>query len=214
MAILFPQPKVSGLKQSVCLLVSLRDQMQNLTQVDWSQIPAPSDDGLANHLAGTLVPSVRLAATDGREIDLSKLQGRSVIYVYPMTGRPDTPLPDGWDMIPGARGCTPQSCAFRDHFAELRALGVAHLFGLSVQDTGYQKEAAERLHLPFPLLSDKDFAFSGALGLPTFDVNEQKLLKRITIIAQAGRIEQVFYPVFPPDRNVHDVMAWLRANPR
>ena len=188
--------------------------MQNLTEVDWSQIPAPSDDRLADHLAGMALPAVRLAATDGREVDLSKLQGRSVIYVYPMTGRPDTPLPDGWDMIPGARGCTPQSCAFRDHFAELRALGVAHLFGLSVQDTEYQREAAERLHLPFPLLSDEDRAFSRALDLPTFDVNEQTLLKRITIIAQAGRIEQVFYPVFPPDRNVHDVMAWLRANPR
>lgn len=188
--------------------------MQNLTQVDWSQIPAPSDDRLADHLSGMALPCVRLVATDGRNIDLSKLQGRSVIYVYPMTGRPDTLLPDGWDMIPGARGCTPQSCAFRDHFAELRALGVSHLFGLSVQDTDYQKEAAERLHLPFPLLSDKDRAFSSALDLPTFEVNEQTLLKRITIIAHEGHIEHVFYPVFPPDRNVHDVLAWLQANPR
>ena len=188
--------------------------MQNLTQVDWSKIPAPSDDRLADHLSGMPLPAVRLVATDGRDIDLSKLHGRIVIYVYPMTGRPDTPLPDGWDMVPGARGCTPQSCAFRDHFAELRALGVAHLFGLSVQDTDYQKEAAERLHLPFPLLSDTDRAFSRALDLPTFEVNDQTLLKRITIIAHAGRIEHVFYPVFPPDRNVHDVLAWLQANPR
>jgi len=188
--------------------------MQNLTQVDWSKIPAPSDDRLADHLSGMPLPAVRLVATDGRDIDLSKLHGRIVIYVYPMTGRPDTPLPDGWDMVPGARGCTPQSCAFRDHFAELRALGVAHLFGLSVQDTDYQKEAAERLHLPFPLLSDTDRAFSRALDLPTFEVNDQTLLKRITIIAHAGRIEHVFYPVFPPDKNVHDVLAWLQANPR
>lgn len=188
--------------------------MQNLTQVDWSQIPAPSDDGLADHLPGMPLPSVRLSTTDGREIDLSKLPGRSVIYVYPMTGRPDIPLPDGWDVIPGARGCTPQSCAFRDHFTELSALGVAHLFGLSVQDTVYQKEATERLHLPFPLLSDKDRAFSRALNLPTFEVAGQTLLKRITIIAHDGLIEHTFYPVFPPDRNAHDVIAWLQANPR
>lgn len=188
--------------------------MQDFTHVDWSKIPRPSDDGLADHLPGMVLPSVRLTGTNGGEVDLSKLQGRTVVYVYPMTGRPDVPLPDGWDMIPGARGCTPQSCAFRDHFAELRGLGVEHLFGLSVQDTNYQKEAAERLHLPFPLLSDKNRAFAGALNLPTFEVHGRTLLKRITIIMHAERIEHIFYPVFPPDQNVHDVMQWLRENPR
>lgn len=187
--------------------------MPNLTQVDWSQIPAPSDDGLADHLPGTVLPSLRLTGTDGSEVDLSKLEGRTVVYVYPMTGRPDVPLPDGWDLIPGARGCTPQSCAFRDHFAELRALGVEHLFGLSVQDTDYQREATERLHLPFPLLSDGDRAFAGALNLPTFEVYGRTLLKRLTIIVHTGRIEHVFYPVFPPDQNAYDVMQWLRENP-
>jgi peroxiredoxin len=187
--------------------------MQNLTQVDWSQIPAPSDDGLADHLPGMALPSVQLTGTDGSKVDLSKLDRRTVIYIYPMTGRPDTPLPDGRDAIPGARGCTPQSCAFRDHFAELRGLGVEHLFGLSVQDTGYQSEAAERLHLPFPLLSDEGRAFTKALNLPTFEVDGRALLKRVTIIANAGRIEHVFYPVFPPDQNADRVIQRLRANP-
>ncbi|MCR9220240.1 MAG: peroxiredoxin [Alphaproteobacteria bacterium] len=184
--------------------------MSNLTTVDWSTLPAPEDDGAADHLPGLAVPSRPLVATDGGAVDLAALAGRTVVYAYPMTGRPDAPLPEGWDMIPGARGCTPQSCAFRDHFAELRALGVAHLFGLSTQTSAYQAEAAARLHLPFPLLSDPDLALAEALRLPWFETAGMRLLKRLTLILRDGRIETVFYPVFPPDRNAQAVLDWLR----
>lgn len=184
--------------------------MSNLHEVDWSSIPAPENDGAADHLPGCALPSVSLEATDGGGIDLSALAGTTVVYIYPMTGRPDVPLPEGWDMIPGARGCTPQSCAFRDHHAELQALGVAQLFGLSTQDSAYQQEAAERLHLPFPLLSDEALRFGEALKLPTFEAAGQRLLKRLTLIADNGRIAKVFYPVFPPDRSAEDVIAWLQ----
>lgn len=184
--------------------------MTNLLSVDWSKIPAPVDDGTARHLAGQAMPPITLPATDGSEVDLAKLAGIAVIYAYPMTGRPDTPLPDGWDMVPGARGCTPQSCAFRDHFAELRALGAEHLYGLSTQATDYQREAAERLHLPFPLLSDRDLRLANALRLPTFAMAGMRLLKRLTLIVAHGSIEHVFYPVFPPDRSAADVIEWLR----
>lgn len=184
--------------------------MANLTDVDWSQLPAPEDDGAAKHLPGSALPSLSLEATDGRSIDLSALAGTTVVYIYPMTGRPDVPLPEGWDMIPGARGCTPQSCAFRDHYAELQELGVSQLFGLSTQDSAYQREAADRLHLPFPLLSDEALRFATALKLPTFEVAGKRLLKRMTLIAKEGRIAKVFYPVFPPDRSAGDVIAWLQ----
>jgi peroxiredoxin len=152
-----------------------------------------------------------LAATDGRSVDLASLEGTVIVYAYPMTGRPDIPLPDGWDMLPGARGCTPQSCAFRDHFAELRALGASHLFGLSTQTTAYQQEAAERLHLPFALLSDSDFRLIAALRLPTFEIAGMRLLKRLTMVISEHRIEHVFHPVFPPDRSASDVVEWLRS---
>jgi peroxiredoxin len=135
---------------------------------DWSAIPAPADDGAASHLVGMRMPSLSLPATDGTTVDLSTLPGRVVVYAYPRTGIPGIENPPGWDLIPGARGCTPQSCAFRDHFAELKALGVDRLFGLSTQDTSYQREASERLHLPFPILSDEQLRLSGALRLPTF----------------------------------------------
>lgn len=187
--------------------------MQNLTDVDWSTLAAPEDDGAARHLTGKTLPAILLGATDGSEVDLSGLGGRTIVYAYPRTGRPDQALPDGWDMIPGARGCTPQSCAFRDHAADLSALGADRLFGLSTQDTAYQREAAERLHLPFPLLSDADLAFSKALDLPLFQTSGMTLMKRLTLIIRDGRIEHVFYPVFPPDRSADDVMAWLRDNP-
>ncbi len=176
-------------------------------------LPVPENDGGAAHLTGRSMPSVTLPATDGSDIDLSAFGGRVVVYCYPMTGRPDVALPDGWDAIPGARGCTPQACAFRDHHADLTALGVTAVFGLSTQDTAYQREAVDRLHLPFPLLSDADLALQTALSLPTFAVDDQVLLKRLTMVARDGRIETVFYPVFPPDRNASDVLAWLRANP-
>lgn len=173
-------------------------------------LPAPEDDGLAAHLPGLELPIVHLPATDGRHIDLSGLSGLTVVYAYPRTGVPGQPLPDGWDAIPGARGCTPQSCAFRDHFADLRAAGVEHVFGLSLQDSDYQREAAERLHLPFPLLSDHRHELTQAIRLPTFEVEGTKLLKRITLIIEEGAISHVFYPVFPPDRNAADVLAHVR----
>jgi peroxiredoxin len=181
---------------------------------DWSAIPKPADDGAASHLAGMRLPSVSLPATDGTAVDLSTQLGRVVVYAYPRTGVPGTENPAGWDLIPGARGCTPQSCAFRDHFAELKALGVHRLFGLSTQDTAYQREVADRLHLPFPILSDEHLSLTGALRLPTFQTSGMTLLKRLTLVTNDGKIEHVFYPVFPPDRNAGDVMAWLSARIR
>ena len=178
---------------------------------DWSTIPPPKDDGAARHLIGAQVPSVPLAATDGTTVDLISLPGWVVVYAYPRTGIPGVESPSGWDLIPGARGCTPQSCSFRDHFAELKALGINHLFGLSTQDTAYQREAADRLHLPFPILSDEHFRLTAALRLPTFETSGMTLLKRLTLVINDGRIEHVFYPVFPPDRNASDVLAWLQA---
>lgn len=176
---------------------------------DWSKIPAPTDDGGARHLPGSRVPPVALPATDGTAVDLSALPGRVVVYAYPRTSPPDGGALEGWDAIPGARGCTPQSCAFRDHFAELRALGVAHLFGWSTQDTAYQREAAGRLRLPFPLLSDERLGLARAMRLPTFETGGTTLLKRLTLVLRDGAVERVFYPVFPPDRSAADVVAWL-----
>jgi peroxiredoxin len=175
-------------------------------------LPVPLDDGGARHLTGARLPALALAATDGSQVDLSRLAGRSVVYLYPRTGRPNQPLPEGWDGIPGARGCTPQSCAFRDHFAEIKRLGVAQLYGLSTQTTEYQREAAERLHLPFAILSDADLALTRALKLPTFEVDGMVLMKRMAWIVDDGMIGHVFYPVFPPDKNAADVIAWLAAN--
>ena len=183
----------------------------NLTDVDWSRLPAPQDDGAADHLRGARVPDIALASTDNNEISLGKLPGRTVVYAYPMTGRPGVALPDGWDGIPGARGCTPQSCAFRDHHAELLAAGADRVFGLSTQDSGYQREAAERLHLPFPLLSDAALRLTTTLRLPVMFVEGATLLKRMAMVIEDGDIARVFYPVFPPDRNAADVLNWLRA---
>ena len=186
--------------------------MSQAAAVDWSTIPAPLEDGAADHLTGARLPSVALEATDATRIDLSSLTGRTVVYAYPRTGEPGVAVPPEWDMIPGARGCTPQSCAFRDHFADLKALGVDHLFGLSTQDTAYQREVVERLDLPFPLLSDEHLTLTRALDLPTFETSGMVLLKRLTMVIQDSVIEHVFYPVFPPDRNAADVVAWLQAN--
>ncbi len=172
-------------------------------------IPEPVDDGACDHLAGMRLPSISLASTAGETVDLSALSGRTVVYCYPMTGRPDRNLPQGWDEIPGARGCTPQSCSFRDHHEELSLLGT-NVFGLSTQDTEYQREAAGRLHLPFSLLSDESLEFSGALELPTFRANGAVLIKRLTIIVKDGWIEKVFYPVFPPHENAGEVVRWLQ----
>ncbi len=186
----------------------------NLQGVDWSKIPAPDDDGAMEHLKGTRLPAVALAATDGSLVTLSDMPGRVIVYGYPMTGQPGVALPEGWDMVPGARGCTPQSCAFRDHHAELIAAGAHRTFGISTQDSAYQREAAERLHLPFPVLSDEGLAFATAAGLPTMEVGGRILLKRFALVVDDGVVTQVFYPVFPPDRNAGDVLAWLVANPR
>src|SRR5215472_8928076 len=174
-------------------------------------IPVPQDDGAARHLQGLALPSLSLAATDGSRVDLSKLAGRTVVYVYPRTGVPGQPLPEGWDAIPGARGCTPQSCSFRDHFSELKQSGVARVFGLSTQDSAYQREAVERLHLPFPVLSDQNHELARAIKLPTFTTSGMTLLKRMALVIDDGVITKVFYPVFPPDKNAEEVMAWLRA---
>jgi peroxiredoxin len=176
-------------------------------------LPVPVDDRACDHLVGLAVPSIALAATSGGSVDLAALDVRTVVYIYPRTGRPDQEVPTGWNEIPGARGCTPQSCAFRDHHAELRELG-ARVFGLSTQDTAYQREAVQRLHLPFDLLSDADLAFARALSLPTFEVDGMTLIKRVTLIIADGTIEYVFYPVFPPDRNAGDVIDWLKTHPR
>jgi peroxiredoxin len=176
-----------------------------------SELPRPQDDGATRHLTGMTLPAVPLAATDGSTVDLSSLRGRTVVYVYPRTGRPGQEMPDGWDAIPGARGCTPQSCSFRDHFAELRELGVARVFGLSTQDSDYQREAAERLHLPFPVLSDKDLKLTRALDLPTFIVEGMALLKRMVFVIDDGVMTKVFYPVFPPDKSAQAVVDWLRV---
>ena len=174
-------------------------------------LPVPQDDGACNHLSGMKLPALALASTRGRRVDLSTLTGTTVIYIYPRTGRPDQEVPAGWNAIPGARGCTPQSCAFRDHHQELKKLGVSELFGLSTQDTAYQQEAARRLHLPFELLSDEKLEFAQALKLPTFEVDGMRLIKRITLIVRDSRIVKVFYPVFPPDRNAGEVIEWLTA---
>jgi peroxiredoxin len=186
---------------------------KNLFEVDWSKIPPPVDDGGTAHLVGRTIPPVSLVATDDRSVTLSTLQGRSVVFAYPRTGEPGKiSLVDDWDMIPGARGCTPQTCAFRDLFAELKAAGAAHVFGLSTQSNAYQLEMASRLHLPFPVLSNEKLALTRALRLPTMEVAGLTLLKRLALIIDDGRITHVFYPVFPPDRNAGDVLEWLKEN--
>ncbi len=176
-----------------------------------SDSPTPQDDGGARHLTRMKLPDLPLPATRGGAFNLSIIAGRTVLYIYPRTGVPGVELPPGWDDIPGARGCTPQSCGFRDHFAELKELGVDHVFGLSTQDTAYQREAAERLHLPFPILSDAELKFTRALNLPTFSTSGMTLLKRMALVVDDGVITKVLYPVFPPDKNATEVVAWLRA---
>ncbi len=171
-------------------------------------LPEPEDDGACDHLPGMRMPSVSLMSTAGDSVDLSALTRTTVVYCYPLTGKPEQDLPSGWDDIPGARGCTPQSCGFRDHHAELGELG-ARVFGLSTQNTAYQREAAERLHLPFRLLSDEKLELARALDLPTFEAEGMTLIKRVTLLVEDGKILKVFYPVFPPGRNAEDVLGWL-----
>ncbi len=182
--------------------------MANLNELP-KDLPVPQDDGAADHLKGKRLPNVKLAATNGQVIDLGDLPGTVVIYCYPMTGQPNVPLPDGWNQIPGARGCTPQSCSFRDHYQEIRALG-ADVIGLSVQNTDYQKEMAERLHLPFPVVSDIHYEFQKALSLPTFQAAGMTLLKRLTLIVKNGVVEAVHYPIFPSDSDPDWVIGRLK----
>jgi peroxiredoxin len=174
-------------------------------------LPVPVDDGAAAHLPGTRIPHVPLSATDGSTVDLAAVPGTVVVFAYPRTGRPGEPsLVDDWDQIPGARGCTPHTSGFRDLHDAFAALG-ARVFGLSTQDTGYQREMVERVRVPFPVLSDADLALTNALRLPTMTVAGHTLLKRIAWIARDGVIERLFYPVFPPDQNASEVLAALRG---
>jgi peroxiredoxin len=176
-------------------------------------LPVPLDDGAADHLPGQPLPALTLPSTAGEPVDLAAAAGGTlVLFCYPRTGRPGEAPPPGWDEIPGARGCTPQACAFRDHHDELAGLG-ATVFGLSAQPREEQLEAAGRLGLPYPLLSDPDLHLAAALRLPTFEAGGMRLYRRLTLVARAGRIAQVFYPVFPPDRNAAEVAAWLRRHP-
>lgn len=181
-----------------------------------ADLPVPADDGGADHLTGAAMPLLSLPATTGGQIRVDAVpegMSRLVLYAYPRTARPgEDPLVSDWDMIPGARGCTPESCGFRDHAADLRAVGAA-VAGLSAQDTAYQQEAAQRLGLPFPLLSDAEFRLTDALRLPTFDVAGHRLLRRLTMVISGGVVEHVFYPVFPPDTHALDVLEWLRSRP-
>lgn len=175
-------------------------------------LPAPEDDGAADHLPTARLPEITLPATDGTNINLGKLSGTTIMYIYPMTGRPDTPLPDNWDSIPGARGCTPQSCSFRDHYRELQSHNAC-VYGLSTQTTEYQREARERLHLPFELVSDSQLQLKTELKLPSFSVDGMELYRRMALIVRANTIVKVFYPVFPPSENAADVLTWLTENP-
>ena len=178
------------------------------------ELPEPQDDGAADHLTGMAMPPLTLPATDGSLISLdAPLPGRTVLYLYPMTGDPGRALPDGWNEIPGARGCTPESCGFRDHHVELARAGAPNVFGLSSQSTEYQAELARRLALPFPILSDESFELARLLTLPTFETAGMRLYRRLTMIISDARIEHVFYPVFPPDRHAAEVLNWLVANP-
>lgn len=174
-------------------------------------LPVPVDDGRARHLTGLAVPSVPLLATTGERIDLSTIPGRAVVFAYPRTGQPGQPplVPD-WDLIPGARGCTPETCAFRDLAADFGKLGI-RVFGLSTQEPAYQRELAERLHLPFPVLSDASRALTDALRLPTLTIGGLVLLARLSWLQRDGRIERFWYPVFPPDRHAAEVLAALTA---
>jgi peroxiredoxin len=184
-------------------------------------LPVPEDDGACEHLEGMSLPAgVRLPSTEGVEVDLAEASagGRVVVYCYPLTGVPGEALPEGWDLVPGARGCTPEACAFRDHHGELRRLEAEAVFGLSTQTTGYQRDLARRLHLPFGVLSDSDLRFAQALGLPTFQIEKptasqpSTLIKRLTLVLLRGAVEKVFYPVFPPDRHAEEVAGWLSEN--
>ena len=187
----------------------------NLNQLP-ANLPRPKDDGGARHLKGMAIPDLELPSTSDRRVNLAKVATghvpRVIVYCYPMTGQPGKALPAGWDDIPGARGCTPETCGFRDHHKDLAKLH-AEVFGVSTQTTAYQQEMVKRLEVPFEVLSDEHFALTNALRLPTFTVDGMRLLKRLTLVVRGGRVEHVFYPVFPPDKHANEVIAWLKAHP-
>jgi peroxiredoxin len=172
----------------------------------------PENDGACAHLPGTKAPDIALGSTEGIKVNLSELAGRTIVYCYPRMGKPGQMIPESWNAIPGARGCTNQSCSFRDHFSELVAAGAEHLFGLSTQDVNDLREAADRLHLPFSLLSDEELKFANALNLPRFQYNGLTLIKRLTLVIDDGMVTHVLYPVFPPDRSAEQTLEWLRLN--
>lgn len=187
--------------------------MTDLTRLP-PDLPVPEDDGAADHLAGADVPAVTLRSTDGSSVALHRLgAGRTIVYVYPMTGTPGVALPDGWDDIPGARGCTTEACDFRDHHDELVRAGATRVYGLSTQTTDAQSELVDRLHLPFPILSDTELRLAEAARLPTFEAGGLRLYRRLTLVIADGRVEHTFYPVFPPNEHASEVLAWLRAHP-
>jgi peroxiredoxin len=195
----------------VAPLARAAQQATNLNELP-ANLPRPKDDGGARHLPGMAIPDLALPSTANRLVNLSTITApRTIVYCYPMTGQPGKALPQGWDEIPGARGCTPETCGFRDHHKDLAKLH-ADVFGVSTQDTPYQQEMVKRLEVPFEVLSDEHLAFAHALRLPTFTVDGMTLLKRLTLVVKNGRIEHVFYPVFPPDTHVGEVMAWLKRH--
>jgi peroxiredoxin len=181
----------------------------HLSSLDWSKMPVPNGDEDLSHLLEYKIKQIVLKSTNNQLVNLSEIKGLSVIYIYPMTGQPNKPLPNDWDNIPGARGCTPQSCSFRDNFSNLKKLNIDNFFGLSTQTTEYQKEMVERLHLPFSVLSDEKLEFAKQLNLPVFEVENMKLIKRITLILNDNMIIKYFYPIFPPDKNVEEVIKFL-----
>jgi len=205
---------ILGLPIALALRNSVLSAMEQQTNLDLPpNLPVPKDDGAARHLEGMAMPDLELPSTSNRRVNLAKIAApRLVVYAYPMTGRPDKALPAGWDDIPGARGCTPETCGFRDHHKDLAKLH-AEVFGVSTQSTEYQQEMVKRLEVPFEVLSDEHFALTRALRLPTFTVDGMTLMKRLTLIVRNGQIEHVFYPVFPPDKHADEVIAWLKAHP-
>lgn len=193
------------------LLVEQATPQRNLMELP-PNLPRPTDDGAARHLVGMAIPDLELPSTSNRSVNLSKISApRIVVYCYPRTGQPDKPSPPGWDDIPGARGCTPETCGFRDHHKDLARLGT-EVFGLSTQDTPYQQEMVTRLNVPFEVLSDEKMMLTRALRLPTFTVAGMTLLKRLTLVIRDRKIEHVFYPVFPPDTHAEAVIAWLKRH--
>jgi peroxiredoxin len=204
---------ILGLPLALALRNTVVSAMGQPTNLDLpTNLPVPKDDGGARHLKGMSLPDLELPSTSNRRVNLSKIASpRVVLYAYPMTGRPDVKLPAGWDEIPGARGCTPETCGFRDHHQDLAKL-QAEVFGVSTQSTEYQQEMVKRLEVPFEVLSDEHFALTKALKLPTFTVEGMTLIKRLTMIVGNNRIQHVFYPVFPPDQHAEEVIAWLKAH--